>query len=136
LIFLDTNLVSESVRLIPNLEIVSWLLKKDAELCLATVVLAEVAFGIGRIRPQERPKRLIGFVETLRQRFHGRIYSFDEQAAVVYGEIMGTSQLRGLQLSTPDGMIAAIAIRHGATLATRNVKDFEFLKLKVVNPWT
>jgi toxin FitB len=34
-----------------------------------------------------------------------------------------------------DGMIAAIAMRHNATLATGNAKDFAFLGLEVVNPW-
>lgn len=35
----------------------------------------------------------------------------------------------------PDVMIAAICIVHGATLATRNVRDFEGLALKVINPF-
>jgi predicted nucleic acid-binding protein len=34
-----------------------------------------------------------------------------------------------------DGLIAATAIQHGLTLATRNVKDFVELGVDVVNPW-
>jgi predicted nucleic acid-binding protein len=32
-------------------------------------------------------------------------------------------------------MIAAIALRHDAPLATRNAADFGFLALRPVNPW-
>lgn len=38
-------------------------------------------------------------------------------------------------METKDAMIAAICLSHDATLATRNVKDFEGLDLKLVNPF-
>lgn len=135
MIFLDTNVVSETVRANPDQQVLRWLKELDGELHLSTVVLAEIAFGIARIRPPERAKRLEGFVATLRGHFNGRIHGFDERAAIIYGEIMGAAQLAGQGLSTADGMIAAITFSHNATLATRNVKDFAFLKMKVVNPW-
>jgi predicted nucleic acid-binding protein len=134
-IFLDTNVVSETVRIEPDPTVLRWLSANEQQFFLSTVVLAEVAFGIERIRPEERAKRLHDFVKTLRERYLGRIYSFDEECAVIYGKIMGENQRAGRTLSTPDGMIAAIALRHNATLATRNVRDFETLKLKTVNPW-
>lgn len=39
-------------------------------------------------------------------------------------------------MSTEDGQIAAIALRHDLSLATRNVKDFQGIAgLVVINPW-
>ncbi len=38
-------------------------------------------------------------------------------------------------METKDAMIAAICLTHGATLATRNTKDFEGLDLKLINPF-
>ncbi|MGB5712685.1 MAG: hypothetical protein WBM44_17460 [Waterburya sp.] len=38
-------------------------------------------------------------------------------------------------ISQIDAQIAAIALSHHATLATRNVKDFEECNLDLVNPW-
>ena len=135
MIFLDTNVVSETVRSQPDPRVLQWLKANDAELALSSIVLAEIAFGVARIRPPERAKRLEGFVGSLRDHFKGRIHGFDERSAVIYGEIMGAAQLTGQGLSTADGMIAAIAFSHKAALATRNVRDFAFLKMKVVNPW-
>jgi predicted nucleic acid-binding protein len=135
-IFLDTNVVSETIRPVPNTKVLRWIEINDPLLNLTTVTLAEVAFGIKRIRPPERPKRLEGFVATLQKRFQHRLYGFDEHAAVVYGELMGAAHLEGRNLSTADGMIAAIAMRHGASLATRNVKDFAGLDLRVIDPWS
>jgi predicted nucleic acid-binding protein len=135
LIFLDTNVVSEIVRPSPDPKVIAWLTKHDAALALSTVVLAEVAYGIERIRPDERAKRLEGFPGELQRRFMARIYGLDVESALHYGVIMGQSQRRGRTLSTADGMIAAIAIRHGADLATRNAADFALPGLKLHNPW-
>jgi len=34
-----------------------------------------------------------------------------------------------------DGVIAATALKHDLTLATRNVKDFSGLSVELLNPW-
>jgi predicted nucleic acid-binding protein len=135
LIFVDTNVVSETVRIEPDQKVLNWLATHEQQLHLSSVVLAEVAFGIERIRPEERAKRLLGFVATLRERYQGRIANFDEDCAVIYGNIMGEAKRKGRVIATPDGMIAAITLRHNAALATRNISDFEILKLKTVDPW-
>jgi len=46
LIFLDTNVVSESLRKTPDAAVIAWLVRNDAELALPTVTIAEIAFGI------------------------------------------------------------------------------------------
>jgi predicted nucleic acid-binding protein len=54
LIFLDTNVISETLRKRPNPAVIAWLVRNDAELALPTVSIAEIAFGIGKIRPDAR----------------------------------------------------------------------------------
>jgi predicted nucleic acid-binding protein len=49
LIFLDTNVVSETLRKTPDPAVIAWLVRNDAELALPTVTIAEIAFGIGKI---------------------------------------------------------------------------------------
>jgi len=58
LIFLDTNIVSETLRKSPNEAVIAWLVRDGAELALPTVTIAEIAFGIQKIRPDQRAERL------------------------------------------------------------------------------
>ncbi len=51
MIFLDTNVISETLRKTPNSAVIAWLTRHDAELALATITIAEMAYGIGNIRP-------------------------------------------------------------------------------------
>ncbi len=135
MIFLDTNVVSETLRKAPDPAVTAWLVRHDAELALPTVTIAEIAFGIEKIRPDERAARLELGLADWRRRFADRIFGLTEEAALAYGDIMGTSARRGRAMSAPDGMIAAIARVNGGRLATRNVADFEQAGLETVSPW-
>lgn len=135
MIFVDTNLISGTLNIVPTRHVEAWLARHDEELALSSVVIAEVAFGIQKIRPDERAKRLEGGLQTLRRRFAGRIFPFTEEAALTYGEVMGRAARRGVQMSGADGMIAAIALVNGGQLATRNVRDFKDTGLTIINPW-
>lgn len=48
---------------------------------------------------------------------------------------MGDAKRSGRGLSSIDGLIAATAIAHDLTLATRNIKDFEGFGIDLINPW-
>jgi predicted nucleic acid-binding protein len=135
LIFLDTNVVSETLKSSPGESVLAWLARHDAELALPTVTIAEIAFGIQKIRPDERASRLEYGLSEWRRRFAGRIFGLTEEAALAYGELMGAARRQGRAMSTSDGMIAAIARVNGGRLATRNVKDFETTGLALVSPW-
>jgi predicted nucleic acid-binding protein len=135
LIFLDTNVVSEVMRARPDPKVVEWLAVHAVDLAISTILFAEISFGIAKIRPSERSPRLTKHLEEIQHAYSGRIHNFDLDAALIYGDIMGRSARAGQSVQVPDGMIAAIALRHGAAVATRNVKDFEALGVKVVNPW-
>ncbi len=135
MIFLDTNVVSETLKRTPEASVLRWLEKHDAELALSTVVIAELAFVINKIRPDERAQRLANGLEAWRSRFAGRVFAFTEEAALTYGELMGEAIRAGRPMSAPDGMIAAIARVHSAPLATRNVANFRETGVVLVDPW-
>ena len=96
---------------------------------------AELAFGISKIRPDERAQRLADGLEAWRSRFAGRIFAFTEEAALSYGELMGEAARSGRPMRAPGGRIAAIARVHSAPLATRNVADFRETGVVLVDPW-
>lgn len=135
MIFLDTNVVSETLKKAPNEAVIAWLVRYDAELALPTVTIAEIAFGIQKIRPDQRADRLEHGLQDWRRRFADRIFGLTEEAALAYGEMMGDAARQGRGMSAPDGMIAAIALVNGGRLATRNLKDFETTGLDLISPW-
>lgn len=135
MIFLDTNVVSETLKKAPNEGVIAWLVRYDAELALSTVTIAEIAFGIQKIRPDQRAERLEQGLQDWRRRFADRIFGLTEDAALAYGEIMGNAVRQGRGMSAPDGMIAAIARVNGGRLATRNLTDFETTGLHLTSPW-
>jgi predicted nucleic acid-binding protein len=135
LIFVDTNVISETLRKTPDTAVMAWLVRNDAELALPTVAIAEIAFGIQKIRPDERADRLEQGLSQWRHRFAGRIFGLTEEAALAYGEIMGTAIRQGRGMSAPDGMIAAIVRVNGGRLATRNLNDFGPANLELISPW-
>ena len=135
MIFLDTNVVSESLKKAPEPAVIAWLVRHDAEIALPTVTIAEIAFGIHKIRLDERAGRLEEGLSEWRRRFAGRIFGLTEEAALAYGEIMGEARRKGAGMSAPDGMIAAIARVNGGRLATRNLDDFRTTGLELMSPW-
>ena len=135
MIFLDTNVVSETLRKSPDPAVIAWLVQYDAELALPTVTIAEIAFGIAKIKPDQRAARIEQGLADWRRRFADRIFGLTEEAALAYGEIMGAASRQGLGMSAPDGMIAAITRVNGGRLATRNLADFRTADLDLISPW-
>jgi predicted nucleic acid-binding protein len=135
LIFLDTNVVSETLRKAPNPAVIAWLEQYDAALGLPTVTIGEIAFGIRKIAPDQRAVQLERGLADWRHRFADRIFGFTEAAALAYGDIMAVALRQGRPMSAPDGMIAAIARINDARLATRNLTDFATTGLELVCPW-
>ena len=112
-----------------------WLSKYRTELALPVVALAEIAFGIERIRPQERANRLEQRYNEWTRAYAGAIYLFNFDCAAAYAALMANAEGLGRPMAMPDGMIAAIALVNGGRLATRNIRDFETTGLELISPW-
>ena len=136
MIFLDTNVISETLKPEPESLVVEWLIMHDSELAIPSVTIAELAYGIARIQPEQRAARLEQGLREWRQRFADRIFAFNERAALIYGEIMAEAAFAGRTLSMPDGMIAATALVNSGSLATRNIQDFMHIGIDLINPWS
>ena len=74
--------------------------------------------------------------EELVSRFEERILPVDLSVAGTWGRVVGRSQAQGRSIEPMDAFIAATAERHDLTLVTRNVRDFTFLGIRILNPWS
>jgi len=138
-ILLDTNVLSELMRPMPDAKVVRWL---DAwpewEVWISAVTVAEIRLGISLLPGGKRKALLLNLAEQMFQEdFPDRCLPFDCEAAGEYALIVAERNRQGLPISVEDGQIAAIARTAGIALATRNTKDFSDIEgLKLVNPWT
>jgi hypothetical protein len=137
-ILLDTNVVSELMRVQPEPAVLRWVNHQPQdELWLASLVAFELAFGIARLPNGDRKQRLSrAMAELFEQDFAGRVLPFDLEASAVCARLCAHRESQGRPLALADGQIAAIARVHEAVLATRNTADFEGLGVVLVNPWT
>ena len=138
MILLDTNIVSEFMKTNPDTRVMDWLnarAKIDFHLC--TPVIAEIRYGIAQLPDGKRKDNMLVACERLEaETFAGRILPFDHRAAHCYAELRATRRNTGKPMSVMDAMIAAIALAHAMTLATRNVRDFEGLGVPLVDPFS
>lgn len=137
MIILDTNVVSELVRPRPEPAVLRWLDGQNAlDLATTAVTSAELLVGIEMMPNGARRRGLeIAVERVVDELLAGRVLSFDVDAAPFYAEIGATRQRAGRPIDIPDAQIAAICRLHGATLATRNERDFEGTGVGVFNPW-
>ena len=134
---LDTNVVSELIKPAPHPGVVRWVDSVDPSLLyLSVLTLGEVRHGIARMGSGSRQSRLESWLEVdLRARFQGRILIIDGEIAERWGTIAAHAANTGHQLPAIDGLLAATALHHNLTLATRNSSDFAVSGVAVVNPW-
>lgn len=78
MIVVDTKVIAESMRKAPDARVITWLSRNDGAIALSTIVIAEIASGIERIREKERSPLLWKQLEARRNRFADRILPFDE----------------------------------------------------------
>jgi predicted nucleic acid-binding protein len=64
------------------------------------------------------------------------VLPFGNDEAVAYGRIMATRRASGRPLSSFDAQIAATAASAGATVATRNTRDFADCGVSLTNPYS
>jgi toxin FitB len=136
-IVLDTNLISEPLKPLPNDKAVAWLDSQPKEsLFLCAPVLMEVLLGIALLPDGRRKSILAAMMQELLMRyFADRFLSFDREAAVAYSSLASKTTSRGITTSVADCQIAAIAAVHGFTVATQDTAPFVAAGVPVINPW-
>lgn len=134
---LDTNVLSELMRPKPAIKVQNWFgLQQNAAYFVSAITRAEILLGIALLPSGKRRDSLASAAEQMfNEDFAGRTLPFDGTCAAEYALLVAERTRRGHPISTEDGQIAATALSHDLSLATRNVKDFKGIHgLTVLDP--
>ena len=137
MIVLDTNVISEIMRPVPDEGVKTWLAAQDPlDLATTSITIAEIQRGILRLPNGRRRKDREGrFAAFIGDSFAQRLLPFDRASAYACGEVSARRERKGLHSDAVDMMIAGIVTTAQAMLATRNTTDFDACGLALINPW-
>lgn len=137
MIVLDTNVVSEVMKPKPSPQVLSWMTSYPRDrLFITTITQAEILYEVRLLPAGRRRAALESDIDAmLNVEFGGRILPFDEPAARAFSRIAAERHIGGHPVSDFDAQIAAIAFSRGASVATRDVHDFDGCGVVVLNPW-
>jgi len=136
MIVLDTNVVSEAMRPSVHPAVARWFISLSGQsIGTTSVTVAEIADGLARLPDGHRKAGFVAQFEAILRDPNFHVLPLDEDAAREAGRLRAMRNAAGLGAPLPDMMIAGITLVAGASIATRNVRDFSGLPLTIVDPW-
>lgn len=129
---LDTNVVSELRRAKPHGGLLAWFESQNAsDISLPAPVIGEISRGIelARVSNPRKAAELTTWLDALDRKF--AVLPVTGPIFRIWGQLMHKRQAH----LTMDALIAATALHHGLTVATRNVADFMPFGVLVANPF-
>ena len=131
----DTNVVSELGKLNPNEHVLDWLEEHSQDSALSAITVKELYYGALRMAEGKRREALLTLTENLVWFYEDDVLPFDSACAVICARLHQLAVKSGRTPQIEDLMIAAICLKNGLCLATRNVKVFDYLGVEAVNPF-
>lgn len=129
----DVNVLSEATRPTPSPKVVGWLRQNESKLTIDAVILGEIRLGILLLPSGKRRGVLEGWFEQGITRLS--CLPWDSSIANQWAILLAKLRKKGKSMPLKDSMIAATAIHHNLTIATRNVADFKSANVPVINPF-
>lgn len=134
-VLLDTNVLSELVRARPEARVVAFV-RAQSDPLISALTIHEIAYGAARAPDPARRARLVAWVMQIRGQFTGRIVEIDAEVAEQAGRLRASAAAQGAPSDPIDALIAACALACGASIVTRNVRDFAPYGVDFIDPWS
>ncbi|MEO7268241.1 MAG: type II toxin-antitoxin system VapC family toxin [Knoellia sp.] len=136
MIVLDTNVVCEAMKPVPDPRVMSWLSSVPmSSVRLTVVTVAELLKGVFQLPEGRRRDSVQEHVDFALAAYNGKVLDVDARTAPYFADIVTKRDREGRPIGVMDAWIAAVCRRHDAPFVTRNVKDFEGTGIAVINPW-
>ena len=130
----DANVLSEVTKPKPADSVLSWLQDNERDLVVNPIVLGELQYGILLLSAgKNRTELLKWFAAGVK---HLLVLDIDANTASIWAKLIAALKRKGQSVSVKDSLIAATAVQHRLTVATRNVRDFERAGVRVENPFS
>jgi toxin FitB len=134
-IILDTNVWSALSHPAQNAAACEWVEDNASSLWLSTIVIAEIRAGIENPKAAGKRNDLEQWLADIEIAYADQILPFDQDAAHIFGRLIASRKLEKQETKLLDLQLAAQGLARGALIATRNVKDFEWTGVRLVDPW-
>ena len=136
MIVLDTNVVSEAMRVSPTRSVAAWIARLNPrDLFTTSITEAEILLGIAILPEGRRNSDLQEAAQRVMSLFASRILPFESTAARSFSQIVAGRRRVGMPINDFDAQIAAITLSRGMALATRNTSDFQGIGINLIDPW-
>ena len=127
----DANVLSEPTRPDPDTRVVEWLRRNERDIVVDPVVIGEIRFGIHLLPDGKRRRKLERWFESGIDRI--RCVALDAQTGLRWARLLADLRAAGRSMPVKDSLIAATALRHDLTVATRNTRDFEPSRVRTID---
>ena len=134
---LDTNVISEPFKRVPESRVVDWLdHRSPLDLYISVLTVGELTMGFEMARVGKRRDELQHWVtQDLARHFVGRVLPIDDDVAREWGRMSAEGRATGRELPATDGLLLATAKIHELVFVTRNERDCANRGVETVNPW-
>ena len=129
----DANILSEPTKPSPDSSVLIWLREYERDLAVSPIILGELEYGILILPIGRRRARLEEWFRAGVSRI--RVLDFDLRTAAVWAHLLARLKKKGRAMPIKDSLIAATAVMHKLTVATRNIADFRAAGVTVENPF-
>lgn len=130
----DANVLREPTRPEPDLAVIEWLRRNEREIAVDPVIIGEIRFGILILSRGKRRVRLERWFDEGVRRLH--CLPWERETGLRWAALLARLRASGRSMPIRDSLIAATALEHGLTVATRNTSDFAKADVEVVDPFS